>query len=92
MCACLFLAHCTAQDLTTFSFLLTSLDIGLKSLDVAISSSCAAALDAIAGFYFRKCVLVSGHCVCVCVCVCARAMCVIVGFVRMLAAKYSCCN
>jgi len=40
-------------DRTTFTFLLTSLEAGLKSLDVAISSSCAAAVDALAGFYFR---------------------------------------
>ena len=46
------------QDMTTFNFLLTSLDVGLKSLDMAISSSCAAALDAIAAFYFRNCVQV----------------------------------
>jgi hypothetical protein len=46
------------QDLATFTFFLTSLDGGLKSLDMAISSSCAAALDAIAGFYFRNCIQV----------------------------------
>ncbi|KAL6753879.1 armadillo-type protein [Haematococcus lacustris] len=42
------------QDSATFLALLTSLDQGLKSLDVAISSSCAAALDNLAAFYFKN--------------------------------------
>ena len=40
-------------DTATFTFLLTSLDAGLKGLDVAISTQCAAALDNLAGFYFK---------------------------------------
>lgn len=42
-----------AQDARTFVYLLTSLEMGLKSLDVSISSSCAAAVDNIASFYWR---------------------------------------
>jgi len=42
------------QGTPTFTFLLTSLEAGLKSLDVAISSASAAAVDNIAGFYFRN--------------------------------------
>jgi hypothetical protein len=37
-----------------FSHLVQSLDQGLKSLEVAISSSCAAAVDNLAAFYFRN--------------------------------------
>jgi exportin-7 len=40
-------------DAPTFAFLVTSLDAGLKSLDVAISSQCAAAVDNLVGFYFK---------------------------------------
>jgi len=43
-----------AQSTSTFTFLLSSLEAGLKSLDVAISSASAAAVDNIAGFYFRN--------------------------------------
>lgn len=50
--------HILTQDTTTFTFLLTSLESGLKSLDVSISSSCAAACDALAGFYFKNVVQV----------------------------------
>lgn len=46
-------AAVAGQDLPTFSFIVASLDLGLKSLDVTISSSCAAALDNLAAFYFR---------------------------------------
>ena len=42
------------QSTSTFTFLLTSLEAGLKSLDVSISSASAAAVDNIAGFYFRN--------------------------------------
>lgn len=42
-----------AKDATTFAFIVTSLDSGLKALDVSISSQCAAALDNLAGYYFR---------------------------------------
>lgn len=42
-----------ARDTPTFAFLVLSLDAGLKSLDVAVSSQCAAALDNLAGFFFR---------------------------------------
>ena len=41
------------QDPPTFTFLLSSLELGLKSLDVAISSSCASVVDNLAGFYFK---------------------------------------
>ncbi|KAL4457497.1 hypothetical protein ABPG75_012362 [Micractinium tetrahymenae] len=41
------------RDTTTFAFLLNSLDAGLKSLDVSISSQCAAAVDNLAGYYFK---------------------------------------
>ncbi|KFM22754.1 Exportin-7 [Auxenochlorella protothecoides] len=41
-----------ARDTPTFVFLLSSLDAGLKSLDVAVSSQCAAAIDNLAGYYF----------------------------------------
>ena len=37
----------------TFAFILASLDAGLRSLDISISSQCAAAVDNLAGFYFR---------------------------------------
>mmetsp|Transcript_8801 Transcript_8801/g.18815 ORF Transcript_8801/g.18815 Transcript_8801/m.18815 type:complete len:1064 (-) Transcript_8801:979-4170(-) len=43
-----------AQDTSTFTFLLSSLEMGLKSLDVAISGSCASAVDNLAGFYFKN--------------------------------------
>lgn len=44
---------CAPQDLTTFTFILTSLELGLKSTDASISSSCASAVDDLAGYYFR---------------------------------------
>lgn len=43
-----------ARDTATFAFVLTSLDAGLKSLDVAVSSQCATALDNLAGFFFKN--------------------------------------
>lgn len=42
-------------DMATFAFLVRSLDAGLKSLDVSISSQCAAAVDNLAGFFFKGC-------------------------------------
>lgn len=42
-----------ACDTPTFAFLMTALDAGLKSLDVVVSSQCAAAVDNLAGFYFK---------------------------------------
>lgn len=41
------------RDPATFAFLVGSLDAGLKSLDVSISSMCATAVDNLAGFYFK---------------------------------------
>ncbi|GAB4820934.1 hypothetical protein N2152v2_007980 [Parachlorella kessleri] len=41
------------RDTATFAFLISSLDAGLKSLDVSISSQCAAAIDNLAGYYFK---------------------------------------
>ena len=40
-------------DTATFTFLLSSLDAGLKSLDYSVSSVCAAAIDNLAGQYFK---------------------------------------
>mmetsp|Transcript_25560 Transcript_25560/g.71479 ORF Transcript_25560/g.71479 Transcript_25560/m.71479 type:complete len:1067 (+) Transcript_25560:187-3387(+) len=40
-------------DTMTFSTIVGSLEQGLKSLDVAISSKCAAAVDNLAAFYFK---------------------------------------
>lgn len=37
----------------TFAFLVQSLDAGVKSLDVSISSMCATSIDNLAGFYFK---------------------------------------
>ena len=42
-----------ACDTPTFTFLLTSLDSGLKSLDQAVCSVSAAAIDNLAGQYFK---------------------------------------
>lgn len=42
-----------ACDLTTFTFLLTALDSGLKSLDVVVSSQCATSADNLASYYFK---------------------------------------
>uniref|UniRef100_A0A7S1SV05 Exportin-7/Ran-binding protein 17 TPR repeats domain-containing protein n=1 Tax=Tetraselmis chuii TaxID=63592 RepID=A0A7S1SV05_9CHLO len=41
-------------DTATFSTIVSSLEQGLKSLDVAISSKCAAAVDNLAAFYFKS--------------------------------------
>lgn len=46
-------AGAVAKDLATFSFIVASLDAGLKSIDVSVSSQCAAALDSLAGHYFK---------------------------------------
>ncbi|GIL63010.1 hypothetical protein Vafri_17171 [Volvox africanus] len=42
-----------AQDTRTFVFLMSSLEMGLKSLDVSVSSSCASAVDNLASFFWR---------------------------------------
>ncbi|EFJ44129.1 hypothetical protein VOLCADRAFT_65225 [Volvox carteri f. nagariensis] len=42
-----------AQDTRTFVFLMSSLEMGLKSLDVSVSSSCASAVDNMASFFWR---------------------------------------
>ncbi|GFR52397.1 hypothetical protein Agub_g14907, partial [Astrephomene gubernaculifera] len=42
-----------AQDTRTFMFLMSSLEMGLKSLDASISSSCASAIDNLASFFWR---------------------------------------
>ncbi|MEW5298899.1 MAG: hypothetical protein WDW36_001972 [Sanguina aurantia] len=49
-------ATLACQDTPTFTFLLSSLEAGLKSLDVATSSSCASAVDNLAAFFFRHCI------------------------------------
>lgn len=40
------------RDAQTIAFLLTSLEAGLKSLDVSVSSQCAAAIDNLAGYTY----------------------------------------
>lgn len=45
-----FIAGCESG---TFSFIVSSLEAGLRSLDVSISSMCATSLDNLAGFYFQ---------------------------------------
>ena len=40
-------------DTATFAFLVSSLDAGLKSLDVSVSSQCAAAIDNLASYYLK---------------------------------------
>ncbi|KAK2077922.1 hypothetical protein QBZ16_003790 [Prototheca wickerhamii] len=42
-----------SSDTGTFSFFVSSLETGVKSLDVAVSSQCAAAIDSLAGYYFQ---------------------------------------
>jgi len=42
-----------ATDTATFAFMLTAFDAGLRSLDTGVSSQCAAAVDNLAGFYFK---------------------------------------
>lgn len=49
------------HDSATLSFLLASLELGLKSLDVAISSASAAAVDNLASFYFKNVVQARGR-------------------------------
>lgn len=45
-----FIASCESS---TFTFVINSLEAGLRSLDVSVSSMCATALDNLAGFYFQ---------------------------------------
>ena len=47
-------ATLATSDTRTFTFLMTSLDQGLKSLEVQISSQCASAVDNLAGYYFKQ--------------------------------------
>ena len=47
-------ATLATSDTRTFAFLMTSLDQGLRSLEVTISSQCASAVDNLAGFYFKQ--------------------------------------
>ena len=42
-----------SRDTATFQYLLLSLDAGLKSLDLAVSTLCATAIDNLAGYYFK---------------------------------------
>lgn len=48
------IATIVSQDAATFTTIMTSLEQGVKSIDVAISSSCASAIDNLAAFYFRN--------------------------------------
>ena len=41
------------QDTASFTFILMSLDAGLKSLEISTSTVCATAIDNLAGQYFR---------------------------------------
>ena len=41
------------RDTATFSFLLLSLDAGLKALDHSVSTMSATAIDNLAGYYFK---------------------------------------
>ena len=47
-------ATVAAADAATFGFVLSSLEQGLKSVDVVVSSACASAVDNLAAFYFRN--------------------------------------
>jgi len=47
-------AFLVSRDSATFLHIGTSLETGLKSLDVSISSQCAAAVDSLAAFYFNN--------------------------------------
>jgi exportin-7 len=47
-------AFLVSRDSATFLHVGTSLETGLKSLDVSISSQCAAAVDSLAAFYFNN--------------------------------------
>ncbi|GMH42848.1 hypothetical protein BSKO_10767 [Bryopsis sp. KO-2023] len=40
-------------DRPTFSFIMTSLETGLKALEVSVSAQCATAIDNLAAYYFR---------------------------------------
>ena len=46
-------AFVVSQDTETFSCIMESLESGLKSLDVSISSQCASAVDSLAAFHFN---------------------------------------
>ena len=47
-------AFLVSRDSATFMHIGASLETGLKSLDVTISSQCAAAVDSLAAFYFNN--------------------------------------
>lgn len=47
-------ATIAATDAATFNYIFTSLEQGLKSVDVVVSSACASAADNLAAFYFRN--------------------------------------
>ena len=46
-------AELAARDGDTFAAIVASLDAGLKCLDTAVSSQCAAAVDSLAAWYFK---------------------------------------
>ena len=48
------LSAVTRADTNTFAHLVKSLEAGLRSLDVSVSSQCAAATDALAAAYFKS--------------------------------------
>lgn len=41
-------------DRATFRFIMTSLEMGLKALEVSVSAQCATAIDNLAAYYFRN--------------------------------------
>lgn len=47
------IAVITTCESSSFRFIMTALESGLKALDVTISSQCAAALNWLAAYYFR---------------------------------------
>ena len=53
------MAVVAACDAPTFGHIARSLEAGLRSLDVSISSQCASAIDNLAGFYFKAMNLVA---------------------------------
>ena len=55
------MAVVAACDAPTFGHIARSLEAGLRSLDVSISSQCASAIDNLAGFYFKAMNLVAGE-------------------------------
>lgn len=42
-----------ARDSNTFSFIVSSLDAGLKALECSVSTTCSTAIDNLAGYYFK---------------------------------------